>query len=191
VRDPVVRLRAATALAEQGKVPAKVLHRAIDEAPVSIKRSLLWAAYLRLYRLGDPAFKAELETAIAGSDPVTKLDAAQTLARAGNSKGLIALVELTRDAPDLVDRVDAAAVQAELGDVGSVQTLEAALTSEQPQVRARAATSLGRLAQALPDLQPIAIKLKPLLEADTPQERAAAAAALVSITAHLSARRSP
>jgi HEAT repeat protein len=189
--SPGVRLRASTALAEAGKIPTAILRQAIEEAPASTPRAQLWAAYVSLYRLNDAAFRAELEAALAGNNPVVKLAAAQTLALARNPKGLLALTALLRDASDPVDRVDAAAVLAKVGDVGAVETLEAALASDRPEIRARAAQSLGRLAESLPDLEPIAAKLKPLLAAAAPQERAAAAAALVSIAPHLSARRTP
>jgi serine/threonine-protein kinase len=189
--SPGVRLRVSTALAEAGKIPTAILRQAIEEAPASTPRAQLWAAYVSLYRLNDAAFRAELEAALAGNNPVVKLAAAQTLALARNPKGLLALTALLRDASDPVDRVDAAAVLAKVGDVGAVETLEAALASDRPEIRARAAQSLGRLAESLPDLEPIAAKLKPLLAAAAPQERAAAAAALVSIAPHLSARRTP
>ena len=181
MRDPAVRLRAATALAQRGKLPAATLRAAIAGAPPTTKRSLRWEAYRRLQALGDTAFNAELRVALAGKDPVAKLDAAQTLAKANDNDGLTALSALATEAPDPIDRVDAAAVQAELGDTGALDALAAHLTEEKPSVRARAATSLGRLAPLLPDQRAVARQLSPLLKDTDANVRISAAAGLLAV----------
>ncbi|MSP62753.1 MAG: hypothetical protein EXR72_20965 [Myxococcales bacterium] len=179
--DPAVRLRAAVALADAGKLPAATLRKAISAAPPTVRRSLRWAAFVRLHQLGDQSFDAELKTALQGQDQVARLEAAQTLARGDDSDGILALSDLAAHAPDLADRVDAAAVQAELGDAGARQLLVTALTSEDATVRARAATSLGRLARLLPDHPTLGKKLVRLLDDPAPPVRIAAAAALLAL----------
>ena len=90
-------------------------------------------------------------------------------------------VFIATDAPDPIDRLDAAAVQAELGDVSALDVLAAALAAPQPAVRARAATSLGRLAPLLPDHRALERQLGPLLDDADQSVRAAAAVALLAL----------
>jgi eukaryotic-like serine/threonine-protein kinase len=184
IRDGSARLRAAVALADAGKVSAPVLRAAIQAAPPTVRRSLRWQAYGRLFKLGDPAFVAELKTALVGADPVARLDAAQALARQKDEAGLLALAGIAKEAADPVDRVEAAAVQAELDDVGAREALMAALGAAQPAVRARAATALGRLAPAIPDQETLAKELTALLADPDPVPRTAAAAAILALKDH-------
>ena len=187
-RDPVSRLRAAVALAGAGKVAAPVLRKAIAGAPPTVKRSLRWAAYVQLNKLGDAAFATELRASLAGNDLSARLDAAQTLARGGDQAGRMALAELATGAADPLDSVDAAAVLAELSDVGAVKTLTGDLDSSSPAVRARAATSLGRLAGVLPGKADLANRLGKQLSDTDPAPRIAAAAAVLALE---SARAAP
>ena len=181
MRDPVARLRASVALAERNKLPAGMLRSAIVAAPESVNPTLRRQAFLRLSQLGDPAFNAELKSAVAGKDPVQRLTAAITLARAKDSAGLVALAAIAQDDPNLVDRVEAAAVQAELGDVGALDTLAAALVSPDAKVRAQAAVSLGRLSPLIPDQSALAKQLSPLLNDGDQNVRIAAAAAVLAV----------
>jgi serine/threonine protein kinase/HEAT repeat protein len=139
--DPMARLRAATAMAEKGRIKAPQLHAAIAAAPAA-KRALKWPAYAQLFQLGDDAnFARELEAAIKGKDPVARIDAAQTLARSGDPDGKSALAEIARNG-SAQDRLDAASVLAELGDDAAAAQLVATLAD--PQLRAQAACALGR-----------------------------------------------
>jgi serine/threonine-protein kinase len=175
--DPAVRLSAAVALAGHGQLKAPRLHAAIAAAP-TVKRAARWRAYVALFSLGDDAtFANELERALKGKDPVARMDAAETLARVGDEDGKRVLDELSQRAADPLDRVEAAAVLAELGDAAAVPRLDAALTAQQPPVRARAAAAFGRLAR------PDRTHLVPLLDDLDATPRLAAAAALQAISA--------
>jgi HEAT repeat protein len=139
--DPTARLRAATAMAEKGRIKAPQLHAAIAAVPAA-RRALKWPAYAQLFQLGDDAnFARELEAAIKGKDPVARIDAAQTLARAGDPDGKAALAEIARNG-SAQDRLDAASVLAELGDAAAGAQLVATLADSQ--LRAQAACALGR-----------------------------------------------
>ncbi len=191
IHDGAARLRAAVALADAGQLPAAQLHAAVAAAPPTARRSLRWAAYARLFKLHDEEFLKELRAAVAGKDPAARLDAAQALAREQDTTGLLALAEIAKAAADPVDRVEAAAIQAELGDAAAREALVAALAAPSPTVRARAAAALGRLAASLAPAEQdaLAADLKPLLADPDRGPRIAAAAALLAVPDHPNAQR--
>jgi serine/threonine-protein kinase len=175
--DPPARLRAAVALAQKGRLTAPRLHAAIAAAATA-RRQLRWQAYAQLFQLGDdPNFAGELEKAMEGKDPAARLDAAQTLARSGDGRGKTVLGEIaTRGAA--ADRVDAAAVLAELGAADGFAQLLASLDASDSALRARAACALGRWGSRAPAGGGFAAKLEPLLHSDDESVRLAAASAL-------------
>ena len=82
--------------------------------------------------------------------------------------------------------MEAAAIQAELGDAAAREALVAALKAGSPTVRARAAAALGRLAPSLAPAEQDAIgaDLKPLLADAERAPRIAAAASLLAVPDH-------
>jgi serine/threonine-protein kinase len=185
LRDGAARLRAAVALADAGLLQAPALRAAVAAAPPTVRRTLRWAAYQRLYHLGDQNFVAELRAALAGTDAVARLDAAQALARQKDDAGLLALADIEKNAADPVDRVEAAAIRAELGDSEARTALLTALKDPAPAVRAKAAAALGRLLPSLPpgERNPVGPRLATLLDDPERAPKLAAAAALLALDA--------
>jgi serine/threonine-protein kinase len=186
--DANARLKAALALAEQDQLPAAKLRAILATAPSAVRRSIRWRAYLRLYQLGDPEFVRELRAALGGSDPVARLDAAQTLARAGDADGKKALAELA--AADGPSRGDADAILAELGDPAARDRVIAELHGSDPAARARAATTLGRVVHLDQDPAALGALARALDDADR-SVKLIAASALFSVGGPPAAKGSP
>ncbi|MSP63098.1 MAG: hypothetical protein EXR72_22725 [Myxococcales bacterium] len=179
--DPGLRLRAAVALAQGDRLDAAKLRATLQAAPPAVRRALRREAWVQLVRLGDLAAVGELKAALAGKDPIARYDAASTLARTGDVEARRLLPTVAREAADPADRVEAAALHAELGGAPSLSALRASLAAPEGSARSRAATALGRLAARLPDPSAVAAQLKTLLKDPDAPVRLAAAAALLAL----------
>ncbi|MEO8698690.1 MAG: HEAT repeat domain-containing protein [Kofleriaceae bacterium] len=105
---------AAVALAENGdELGRKILLQVLETTPKG--RDYWRMAIGGLARLGDERALAILEAELGGRDPQRSLEAAKTLARAGNPKGVDQLVKFVTD-HELDHPSEAALALARLGD---------------------------------------------------------------------------
>ncbi|HEX4458933.1 MAG TPA: HEAT repeat domain-containing protein, partial [Polyangia bacterium] len=176
--DVSAHLKATLALTELHQLPPSELHAALAVAPMA-KRALRWQVYATLYRLGDARFRQELTNAIAGgdarADDRAALDAAVTLAAAGDARGRTTLAALAR-VDDTDVHQEAEAQLAEAGDAAARDVIVVRLAGGDVTARPRAALALARLALHMSDGGAFAALARALGDGDRVVRLTAAAA---------------
>ena len=151
--DKAVRFQASLALGEAGdKAALDVLKISIRDA-ATLNRQTLIAILGTLARLGHKESYTSLEKALASSDRIMKLGAAEALARLGNEQVVPALQGMITG-KDMLSRLVAAKVLASLGDYSGLDALIGATRSKEEVDRRLGAEGLGSVNDkaALPPL---------------------------------------
>ncbi len=137
-----VRFQAAMALGEAGdQAASKVLQAAAGQA-ATLGTQTVMALLGTLARLGHEAALASLGKAMASTDPVARIGAAEAMARLGDEQAIGTLQELLNK-EEGPTRLVAAKVLASFGDFSGLEAMTGALKSDDEMTRRLGAEGLG------------------------------------------------
>ena len=141
-KDKAIRFQASLALGEAGDQAAAAVLKSSARDAATLNRQTLIAILGTLARLGHKESFASLEKALASSDRIMKLGAAEALARLGNEAVAPALKTMLKG-KDTPSRLVAAKILASLGDYTGLDVLVKATHSKDEVNRQLAAEGLG------------------------------------------------
>ena len=174
-----VRFQAAMALGEAGdQTASKVLQAAAGQA-ATLGTQTVMALLGTLARLGHEDAMASLGKAMASTDPVARIGAAEALARLGDEQAIGTLRELLSKAEGPT-RLVAAKVLASLGDFSGLEAMTGALGSSDEITRRLGAEGLGSVSD-MAAVRPLARTL----DEKSAIIRSAAAASLARILSQM------
>ncbi len=157
-KDKAIRFQASLALGEAGDQAATAVLKSSARDAATLNRQTLIAILGTLARLGHKESYGSLKKALASSDRIMKLGAAEALARLGN-EAVVPALEAMIKGKDTPSRLVAAKILASLGNYSGLDALVKATHSKEEKIRQLAAAGLGSVNDkaALP---PLAAALK-------------------------------
>ena len=153
-----VRFQAAMALGEAGDPAAREVLQAAAGQAATLGTQTVMALLGTLARLGHEAALDSLGKAIASTDPVARIGAAEALARLGDEQALVTLRDIlgTTAGPT---RLVAAKVLANVGDFSGLPVMTEALASGDEMTRRLGVEGLGSVSD-MAALRPLGVALE-------------------------------